>query len=199
MAAITVEKRMTKAKARKAKGENARIENAVRLLRKGAISRAGKALESKGLGDLDDVEIWMQIDDKHPDRKRRVPHQAYSFQPEEELQLKLEKILPKLNVHAAPGPSGLRNGHLRIRAGVFAPEAAEEAVEHLELLICDMANDKLPTWFMRATHDAEVIAIVKKEAEEQGRTSYHRPVHIPNTISKLEDKAVLAQYQEAYI
>ena len=72
-------------------------------------------------------------------------------------------------------------------------------MEHLELLISDMANDKLPAWFMRATQDAEVIAIVKKEAEEQGRTSYHRLVQIPNTISKLEDKAVLAQYQEAYI
>ena len=64
---------MTKAKARKTKGDNARIERAVRLLRKGAISRAGNALESKGLGDLDDVEIWTQIDDKYPDRKRRIP------------------------------------------------------------------------------------------------------------------------------
>ena len=61
MATITIEKRMTKAKARKEKGENARIERAVRHLRKGAISRAGKALESKGLGDLVKVEIWMQI------------------------------------------------------------------------------------------------------------------------------------------
>ena len=63
MATITVEKRMTKAKARKEKGENARIERAVRLLLKGAISRAGKALESKGLGDLVKVEIWMQIEE----------------------------------------------------------------------------------------------------------------------------------------
>jgi len=50
MATVTAEKRKTKAKARKAKGNNARIERAVRLLKKGAISRAGKALESKGLG-----------------------------------------------------------------------------------------------------------------------------------------------------
>jgi len=199
LAAVTAEKRMTKAKARKVKGDNARIERAVRLMRKGAISRAGKALESKGLGDMDDIEIWNQIDDKHPARKRRITEQAYAFQPEEELQLKLEKILPKLDVHAAPGPSGLRNGHLRIWAGVFAPEAAEEAVEHLEHLISDMANDKMPAWFMRATQDAEVIALVKREAEEQERTADHRPVQVPNTISKLEDKAVLAQYQEVYI
>ena len=91
------------------------------MLRKGAISRAGKAFESKGLEDLDDVEIWMQIDGKHPDKKRKTPEQAYSFQPEEDMQSKLEKILPKLDVHAAPGPSGLRNGHLRSWAGVFTP------------------------------------------------------------------------------
>ena len=57
MVAVTAEKRMTKAKARKAKGDNARVERAVRLMRKGAISRAGKALESNGLGDLDDIEV----------------------------------------------------------------------------------------------------------------------------------------------
>ena len=73
------------------------------------------------------MEIWMQIEDKHPSKKREIPKGAYSFQPEEELHLKLAKILPKLDIHAAPGPSGLKNGHLRIWAGVFAPEAAEEA------------------------------------------------------------------------
>jgi hypothetical protein len=52
---------------------------------------------------------------------------------------------------------------------------------------------------MRATQDAEVIAIVKREAEEQERTADHMPVQVPNTISKLEDKTVLAQYHEVYI
>jgi len=53
MAAVTTEKRMTKAKARKAKGTNARIGRVVRLLRKGAISRAGKgrrASRARGWG-----------------------------------------------------------------------------------------------------------------------------------------------------
>ena len=72
-------------------------------------------------------------------------------------------------------------------------------MEHLELLISDMANDKLPAWFMRAHHDAEVIAIVKREAVEQGRTTDHMTVQMPNTISKLEYKAMLAPYHEVYI
>jgi hypothetical protein len=58
MAAIKAERRHTRAAARKAKGEAARINRAIRLLRRGAISRAGQALESKGLGDLNDPEIW---------------------------------------------------------------------------------------------------------------------------------------------
>ena len=69
-AAITAEKRMEKARARKKKGERARISRAVRLIRRGAISRAGKALESKVLGDLTNGSIWEQIAAKHPERKR---------------------------------------------------------------------------------------------------------------------------------
>jgi hypothetical protein len=30
----------------------------------------------QGLGDLDDLKIWMKIDGKHSDRKRRIPEQA---------------------------------------------------------------------------------------------------------------------------
>ncbi len=92
MAAEKAEKRMTKAKATKEKDEKAKIDRAVRLLKKGAISRAGKALESKGLGDLDDPDMWIHIDGKHPGRKRRIPERAYQLHADEELQLKLDKI-----------------------------------------------------------------------------------------------------------
>jgi hypothetical protein len=62
-----------------------------------------------------------------------------------------------------------------------------------------MANDKLLAWFMRASQAAEMIAIIKREAEAQGRTTDQRPIQVPNTINKLGDKAVLAQLQEVYI
>ena len=57
MAAVTAEKRLSKAGAQKAKENQARVARAIRLLRRGAISRVGAALESKGLGDLDNPEI----------------------------------------------------------------------------------------------------------------------------------------------
>jgi len=74
---------------------------------------------------------------------------------------------------------------------VFAPETADEAVEPLEVMLSDMANDKMPLWFMQATQAEDVIAIVKGEKETIQETADHRLVQIPNTIAKLGDKAVL--------
>jgi len=190
-AAITAEKRMEKAGARKEKGDRARISRAVRLIRRGSISRACKALESKGLGDLTDGSIWEQIEAKHPGRKRQILERAWTWMHEEELKVKVDKIFFKLDVHAVPGPGGLRNAHIRMWTGVFAPETADEAVEHLELLLSDMANDKMSGWFLQATHAADVIALVKGEKEPTVKTSDHRPVQIPNTLTKVGDKAVL--------
>jgi hypothetical protein len=77
------------------------------------------------------------------------------MRPEEEVELKVEKVLPKLDMNATPGPSGLRNGHIRIWAEAFAPPFADEAIEWLEKLLTDEANDRLPSWFMHAIHAAE--------------------------------------------
>jgi hypothetical protein len=121
MAAVRAEKRLSKAGAKKAKGDQARVAKATRLLRRGAISRVGQALESKGLGDLDNHEIWEQLPKKHPDRKQDIREDAYDLQPEEEVELKVGNILPKLDMNAAPRPSGLRSKHIRIWAGVLVP------------------------------------------------------------------------------
>ncbi len=56
-AAIDAENRMAKANVRKEKADMARINRAIRLIRPGAVSRVGKALESKGLGYLTDGSI----------------------------------------------------------------------------------------------------------------------------------------------
>ena len=68
----------------------------------------------------------------------------YDLRPEDEVDLKVGNILPKLDMNAAPGPSGLRNGHIKIWAGAFTPPSADEAIEWLEKLLTNIANDKLP-------------------------------------------------------
>ena len=108
-------------------------------------------MESMGLGDFEDPQVWNQISAKHPARKGRIPEIVYQFRSDDEIQLKVDKILPRLDVYAAPGPSRLPISHLRIWTGVFAPKSADEAVEHLETLISDMGNDKLQAWFMQTT------------------------------------------------
>jgi hypothetical protein len=133
-------------------------------LRRGAISRAGQALESKGLGDLDNPEIWEQLQKKHPSRKQDIGENAYALRSEEEVDLKVGNILPKLDMNAAPGPSRLRNGRVRIWAGAFAPTSADEVIEWQEKLLTDMANDKLPGWFMQDVQSADkLMALVKAE------------------------------------
>ncbi len=120
-AAKATEKRLTNDGTRKAKGENARIARAIKLLRRGVISRAGQALESKGIGDLTNPDIWEQMKAKHPERKQLIREEYFQYTPEEEIELKVGRILRKLDMNAAPGPTGLRNTHLRMWTEVFAP------------------------------------------------------------------------------
>jgi hypothetical protein len=142
---------------------------------------------------LDNHEIWDQLQKKHPDRKQDIREDAYDLQPEEEVELKVGNILPKLDMNAAPGPSGLRNGHIKIWAGVFAPPSTDKVVEWFEKLLTGMANDMLPGWFIHAIHAAELMALIKAEATAEGKVADHRPVQIPNTLAKVGDKAVLEQ------
>ena len=104
MAAVTAEKSLSKAGAKKAKGEQARVARPIRLLRRGAISRVGAALKSKGLGDLDNPEIWEQLQKKQPNRKQEIGEDAYEVLPDEEVELKVGNILPKLDMNANPKP-----------------------------------------------------------------------------------------------
>jgi hypothetical protein len=93
---------MTKRDERHHKGDRTRIHKVMRLLRKRAISRAGKALESKCLGDLQNPDILLQTQNKHPVRVRQIGPDMYTFVPEAPVFLKVEKILGKLNNEGAP-------------------------------------------------------------------------------------------------
>ena len=47
---------------------------------------------------MTNTEIWEQLKTKHPERKRKIPNDIYRFMPEEELQLKVDKIPPKVDM-----------------------------------------------------------------------------------------------------
>ncbi len=76
-------------------------------------------------------------------------------------------------------------------AGVYAPPAADGAPEHLEKLISNMSSDKMPAWCMQAMQSADVIALIKGETKEKEARADQRPVQVPNTLSKVGDKAMI--------
>jgi hypothetical protein len=99
--------------------DKARIDRAMRLLRKGALSRATKAMEHKGLGDLDDPELTRQMHDKRPVRIKNVRSDIYTFVPTEEV--KVDKIMGKIYNEATQGLARPKNTHARMWMGAFAP------------------------------------------------------------------------------
>jgi hypothetical protein len=82
--------------------------------------------------------------------------------------------------------------------GVFAPATTDTAIENLEDQITNMANDKLPPWFMQAMQGAELLAIIMEESR-RGNKGDHRPMVISNTLSKVADKAMMVERHEDYM
>ena len=97
LAALKAERRLSKAEARQGRNDIGKNDRALRLLRKGAISRAGKALESKGMGDLSDPEVLKELKEKFSRRIIDISQDTYAYQQEVELQLKMDKMLCKLD------------------------------------------------------------------------------------------------------
>jgi hypothetical protein len=75
---------------------------------------------------------------------RQIGLEVYTYLPKEEVELKVDNFLGNLSNDAAPGPAELRNTHLKMWMGAFAPHAAETVIGHLlEDFITDISNDKM--------------------------------------------------------
>jgi hypothetical protein len=77
----------------------------------------------------------------------------YTFVPEAAVTLKVGKMLGKLSNDAVPGPSGLRNSHIEMWMRAFASDRVDEAIDHLEDLITNMATTAL----IHASHAENII------------------------------------------
>ena len=74
--------------------QDKRISREIRLIKRGAISRAGRAIESKGLGDLGSPEIIAQMQAKHPARQREISRDIYEFFADEEVHIYINRENP---------------------------------------------------------------------------------------------------------
>ena len=197
-AAGAAQQRLSAASRESLRDEAARVAKGVRLIRKGAIAKGARALESLGRGDFADPAVKQQMVDKHPTRQRQIGEDIYSYQTTEEVQVDISGIIAKLDPNAACGPSGLRNTHMRALQGIFAPSSAARALELMNGLATDMVNDRLDPWFMRALQASNLVALVKKIPEDGGTPDY-RPVACPESFSKAVDKAVLKDMMNEYV
>ena len=46
--------------------------------------------------------IWEQLQRKHPERKHDINEAAFELRPEEKVEVRVEKVLLKLDMNAAP-------------------------------------------------------------------------------------------------
>ncbi len=60
------------------------------------------SIENKGLGDLANPAIFAQMQAKHPPRMHEIDQDVFDLIPEEKLQVSVDRILPKLDLNAAP-------------------------------------------------------------------------------------------------
>ena len=76
-------------------------------------------------------------------------------------------------------------------------DATKTTIRHLEDFIIDMVNDKMPPCFMQAMHGSDLIAIIKTKGATWHKAD-HMPVVVPNTLSKVADKAMMEDCKEEY-
>eukprot|EP00873_Tetraselmis_striata_P009273 jgi/Tetstr1/429537/TSEL_019442.t1 len=109
-------------------------DTVVALVEDGELSRAAGRLFSKGMGDLSDPAILVQLRDKHSSRSHLNPDAAYDI-PVDEAALTVDMRVPyqQLKQHVAAGPSGMRNEYLRCLVGDYAPASGHAAVAMSEV------------------------------------------------------------------
>ncbi len=81
--------------------------------------------------------------------------------------------------------------------GAFAPPSSDRAIDHFEIFISDMVNGKLAPWAMQAFEGADLLALVKTK-NSGSIIADHILVVVPDTITKVADKAVLKEFENAY-
>eukprot|EP00873_Tetraselmis_striata_P018023 jgi/Tetstr1/438287/TSEL_026854.t1 len=173
-------------------------DTVVALVEDGELSRAAGRLTSKGMGDLSDPAILVQLRDKHPSRSHPIPDAAYDI-PADEAAMTVDMRVPyqQLKQHVAAGPSGMRNEYLRCLVGEYAPASGHAAVRAMSEVASMYPQGRLPGWFDRLFAYARLVAPVKKLGE--GRAPDVRPVAVGEAERRAAERAVVDNMKEAYV
>ena len=131
---------------RPARDEARTVRYATKLVEAGAVSKAMRILESKGLGDISVPRIRDQMARKHPQTRLDWDHDLSGV---ERIQLtKVDLGLTKLRRHAGTGVDRFPFEYLfRIKRGVMPTAVREAAVSSISVLGSRILNCDLPGWF----------------------------------------------------
>jgi hypothetical protein len=181
-------------------------ERMIDLIKVGELSRASKALLSKGMSDAAEEEIISQMRRKFPTRKEDIPTLNDEDFDSERATLDKDlfrKTILGLRREVSPGPGNLRNEHLS--ALIFNPESkvsdqASAAFDHLFEVAETIVSGRLPWYFYVAWTTTSLSAVNKLDPEtlEQGQTMDCRPVCKGNSLRKAIIRTLYEPYMESF-
>lgn len=101
----------------------------------------------------------------------------------------------KLKAMRGVGPSGWRNEYLRALAIEHADSSAARVVSSVLRFAKDMANNRLPGWFYRATAAVRLVVLVKRPSLTPGVLPDLRPIGVGDNFMRVVTRAVVKKMQ----
>ena len=158
-------------------------ERATELVQEGQLSRAAKALVSRGV-DLDSEAAKREMEEKHPQvQQAALPEGEPSAAALTLTSNQVFKAIWGFKAGTAPGPSGLRGEHLKEAKAVRTEGRGAATVGALTRFVNVLVKGKIPKEVSPFFFGANLFALVKKDGG-------FRPVAVGNTLRRLASKCV---------
>ena len=166
------------------------LDRVRQLLSEGAAKKALQLLNSAGTHDPNDVKVWARLEELHPDQKQALPAGMPTALPPmlgddapEFWEPKLSDAIVHFPRGSAPGPSGLRPGHLQ--DAMKRKGAGAGLLSALARLTQAWVHGLLPADHAPALCAANLTPLRKPDGGV-------RPVAVGDTLRRLVGKALLA-------
>ena len=158
-------------------------ERATELAQEGQLSRAAKALVSRGV-DLNSEAAKKEMEEKHPQvEEAALPQGEHSVAALILTSNQVFKAIWGFKAGTAPGPSGLRGEHLKEAKAVRTEGRGAATVGALTRFVNVLVKGKIPKEVSPFFFGANLFALVKKDGG-------FRPVAVGNTLRRLASKCV---------
>ena len=192
-----MEDRKYKGKAKEDIREEVEVENkrktAMLLLSRGLISKAVRRINSYGIGNMEDLEVFAQMEAKYPERGHPLPTSVSKGQCVDNLR-GLRGVLLDLQAGISPGTGGMRPEYLTCLAEVWG----EEQMGLMEQFGMKYLTGQLPPWWYKVWLSLTTVALYKTPEQQSVRPVGIEPC-LARTFHKMvnrENRSVLEKYFE---